>query len=89
MSFRSLTASCLLLCAVSSVFAYPSEQIPLGLSTSQYGKSSAESGLCPQATPLFPSKGSAAFDTVLSKLYKDEAFQLGAFEALGRAVRVP
>ena len=89
MSFRSLTASCLLLCAVSSVYAYPSVQTPLGFSTPRYGLHSAEPGLCPQATPLFPSESSAPFDSALSKLYKDEIFQLGAFEALGRAVRVP
>ena len=75
----------MLLCAVSTpVLAFPSSQIPLFGASEHKG-----SGLCPQATPLYPSGDSKGFDAALSKLYKDEAFQLDAFEALGRAVRVP
>lgn len=58
-------------------------QLPLQSSATFSGQ-----GLCPQVSPLIPSKH-AKLDQILDNLHNQPAFRERAIEALGGAVRIP
>lgn len=78
--------------AAGTALAFPHAQVPLqDVSEAQVYRDALldSSSLCPQARPLIPTEGREVYDLMLHALHEDPAFQLRAFEALGKAIRVP